>query len=138
VRNTQDIDIVLRRADLERAKEAFAAAGFLYRQSFGVDMFVDGPAANARESVHVIFAREKIRPSYVTATPDVAESKSTSTARVLSLEALVTMKLTSLRDKDRTHLRDLIDVGLIDPSWTSRLPAELAARLQRLLDTPEG
>jgi hypothetical protein len=88
--------------------------------------------------VHVVFAGEKIRPSYVTATPDVDQSKSTATARVLSLEALVTMKLTSLRDKDRTHLRDLIDVGLIDPSWVGRLPAELAARLQQLFDTPEG
>jgi len=34
--------------------------------------------------------------------------------RVLSLEALVRMKLTSYRDKDRMHLRDMLDVGLID------------------------
>ena len=27
------------------------------------------------------------------------------------------MKLTSFRDKDRTHLRDLISVGLVDESW---------------------
>ena len=48
------------------------------------------------------------------------------------------MKLTSYRDKDRTHLRDLIEVGLVDASWISRLPAELAPRLQSLLDNPEG
>jgi hypothetical protein len=48
------------------------------------------------------------------------------------------MKLTSFRDKDRTHLRDLIDVGLVDASWPARLPDELASRLQALLDTPEG
>ena len=56
----------------------------------------------------------------------------------MTLEALVRMKLTAYRDKDRTHLRDLIDVGLIDRSWCGRLPAELATRLQSLLDNPEG
>jgi hypothetical protein len=40
--------------------------------------------------------------------------------------------------KDRTHLRDLIGVGLLDASWISRLPAELAPRLQSLLDNTEG
>jgi hypothetical protein len=48
------------------------------------------------------------------------------------------MKLTSFRDKDRTHLRDLIEVGLVDGSWPARLPKELASRLQELLDNPEG
>lgn len=32
----------------------------------------------------------------------------------------------------------MIDVGLIDQTWTARFPAELAARLQHLLDTPDG
>ena len=45
---------------------------------------------------------------------------------------------TSFRDKDRTHLRDLLDVGLIDETWCSNLPEELAVRLQELIDTPEG
>ena len=48
------------------------------------------------------------------------------------------MKLTSFRDKDRMHLRDLLDVGLIDRTWRDKLPPELAARLQELLDNPEG
>jgi hypothetical protein len=50
----------------------------------------------------------------------------------------VRVKLTALRDKDRTHLRDLIDVGLIDHTWPAKLPPELGKRLQQLLDTPEG
>jgi hypothetical protein len=32
----------------------------------------------------------------------------------------------------------MLDVGLIDVSWKSRLPKELAERLQQLIDTPEG
>jgi len=47
------------------------------------------------------------------------------------------MKLTSFRDKDRTHLRDMLEVGLIDAGWKNRFDGELAARLQHLLDTPD-
>ena len=56
---------------------------------------------------------------------------------LISLPALVTMKLTSYRDKDRMHLRDLLDVGLVDESWQERLPAELAGRLRQILENPE-
>ena len=73
-----------------------------------------------------------------TPAPDVSESEGTGSFRLLSLDALVRMKLTSFRDKDRVHLRDMIGVGLIDPSWIERLPATLKARLQGLLDNPEG
>ena len=66
------------------------------------------------------------------------ESEPSETFRVLRLDSLVRMKLTSFRDKDRTHLRDLISVGLVDESWRLKLPDELAARLQSLLDTPDG
>ncbi len=45
VRNTQDVDILLRRDDLERATSALAAAGFVYRHAAGIDFFLDGPAA---------------------------------------------------------------------------------------------
>ncbi|OHB72779.1 MAG: hypothetical protein A2V70_12370 [Planctomycetes bacterium RBG_13_63_9] len=138
VRNTQDVDILLRRSDLEAAKAALAEAGFVYRHSAGLDMFLDGPGAKARDAVHIVFAGEKVRPEYVAPAPDVSDSEATSTFSILSLESLVRMKLTSFRDKDRTHLRDLIDVGLIDASWLSRLPDDLAPRLQTLLDTPDG
>lgn len=138
VRNTQDVDILLRRDDLERAKEALAAAGFVYRHSSGIDMFLDGEGAKARDAVHIIFAGEKVRKEYSLPAPDVAASKATATFQVLDLDGLIHMKLTSFRDKDRTHLRDLIAVKLLDASWVARLPAELGIRLQELLDKPEG
>lgn len=138
VRNTQDVDIVLRRADLEAAKTALAAAGFIYRHSSGVDTFLDGPNAKARDAVHVVFAGEKVRPEYVLPVPDVTESEPTPSFRLLALEPLVRMKLTSFRRKDQVHLLDLIDIGLVDKTWCGKLPAELAERLQQLLDNPEG
>ena len=66
------------------------------------------------------------------------ESESAAEFQVVSLDALVQMKLNSNRLKDRVHLLDLIGVGLIDKTWPARLPSELAARLQQLLDNPNG
>lgn len=138
VRNTQDVDILLRRADLESANVALSKVGFIFRHSAGIDMFLDGPEAKARDAVHVVFAKEKIRPQYIEPSPDVEDSERVGGVSVLNLWSLVKMKLTSFRDKDRTHLRDLIDIGLVDANWPSRLPEELGARLQALLDDPDG
>jgi hypothetical protein len=138
VRFTQDVDLVLRRDDLERAKMALEKAGFVHRRSAGIEMFLDGPGAKARDAVHVIFSGEKVRPEYVAPVPDVAESVSFKSYRVLSLEAVVRMKLTSNRRKDQVHLLDMLGVGLIDATWPARYPPELAARLQHLIDTPDG
>lgn len=138
VRNTRDVDLMLRRDDLEAAKAAMAEAGFIYRHSAGMDMFLDGPGAKARDAVHVIFSGEKVRKEDIVATPDVSESEDDKAFRVVSLEALVRMKLNSYRDKDRTHLRDMIDVGLIDQTWPARFRPELGQRLQAILDNPDG
>src|SRR5580704_10867680 len=45
IRNTQDVDILIRRTDLEAAKTALAAVGFVYGQVLDVDVFLDGPQA---------------------------------------------------------------------------------------------
>lgn len=136
VRNTQDVDILLRRADLEAAARVLEKAGFIHRHVAGMDVFLDGPDAKARDAVHVVFAGEKVRPEYESAAPDVTESEKPETFRVVSLEALVRMKLTSYRDKDRTHLRDMLEIGLIDQTWTARFSPALGNRLQQLIDTP--
>jgi hypothetical protein len=57
---------------------------------------------------------------------------------VLSREALVRMKLTSFRDRDRVHVRDLIEVGLVDADWVPRMPVSLQPHLEELLAHPEG
>jgi len=138
VRNTQDVDIILRRADLPAARAALEQAGFVYHHVASIDMFLDGPEAKARDAVHIVFSAEKVRADYVAPVPDVSESEATETFRLLSLDALVLMKLTSFRDKDRVHLRDLMDVGLVDAGWLEKVPVTLRPRLQELLDNPEG
>ena len=57
---------------------------------------------------------------------------------MINLDALLRMKLTAFRDKDRMHIRDMIDVGLIDTSWPVRYPTLLAERLREILANPEG
>lgn len=138
VRNTRDVDVLIRRADFDRARAALESAGFAYRHSAGIDMFLDGPGATARDALHVVFAGEKVRPEYVLPAADVAESEPVTGYRVVSLEALVRMKLTSYRRKDQVHVLDLIDVGLVDESWLGRVPKPLDERLRTLLEDPNG
>lgn len=136
-RTTQDVDILLRRADFAAATAAMEAAGFVRHEVAGVEMFLDGPGAGPRDAVHVVFANEKVRAHEPVPSPGVEESEESEHFRVLSLEALVRTKLTAFQDKDRTHLRDMIGVGLVDERWIGRLPPVLAGRLQGILETPE-
>jgi hypothetical protein len=138
VRNTRDVDLLVRRSDWGRLVKTLELAGFMYRRVAGVDGFLDGPEGKMRDGVHVVFAAEKVRPEEPLANPDVADSVHTGEFRVVALDALVRIKLTAFRDKDRTHLRDLIEIGLIDASWIAKFPPALADRLQHLLDTPNG
>jgi hypothetical protein len=79
-----------------------------------------------------------VRTNDAAIAPDVTDSERATEFRVISLAALVQMKLTAFRLKDRVHLLDLIGVGLLDSTWPSRLPPELATRLQELLANPNG
>jgi Nucleotidyl transferase AbiEii toxin, Type IV TA system len=138
VRYTQDVDILLERTRLEEAKAALSKAGFIFRHVKGIDMFLDGPGAKARDAVRIIFAAERVRTGDILPAPEVTDAEAIPEFRVVAFESLVKMKLTSFRDKDRTHLRDMIDASLVDESWVDRLPAELSSRLKELLDNPEG
>jgi hypothetical protein len=138
VRNTQDVDLLIRRSDLEAATAALKVAGFIYRHAAGIDMFLDGLAAKARDAVHVVFGGEKVRPEYLLPAPDVTESEPGQGYRVLNLDALVRMKLTSFRRKDQVHIQDMIAAKLVDASWCDRLQPSLADRLRELLADPEG
>ena len=139
VRNTRDVDLLISRGDLSKAQAALERVGLRYRKVAGVDMFLDGDDASPREAVHVVFAGERVRDDYPSATPLADDSRVLSPGfRVLELEALVRMKLTSYRSKDRVHLADLLSVGLIDESWPARLPEPLDGRLREVLADPDA
>jgi hypothetical protein len=138
VRNTRDVDLLVRRADLAATRAALEAVGFIYHHLLDVDTFIDGPQGKPSGGVHLLFAGEKVRPEDDHASPDLDESERAAEFQVTSLQALTRMKLLAWRDKDRTHLRDMIGVGLIDATWPARFPPLLGDRLQTLLDNPNG
>ncbi|HLQ46322.1 MAG TPA: hypothetical protein VK137_16380 [Planctomycetaceae bacterium] len=138
VRNTNDVDILVRRSDFDAIKQALEGVGFEDHFVNGVHIFIDGPNGKPSRGVHLLFANEKVKDSYPLPTADVTESVPAANYVVVSLEALVNMKLNSYRRKDQVHLQDLLDIGLIDQSWCSRLCPAHAERLQQLIDTPDG
>jgi hypothetical protein len=138
VRNTRDVDLLVRRSDLPAITTALERAGFVHDELLDVVMFRDGVQGKPSEAVHLLFAGEKTRPDHLLPAPEIQTVDNPANYRVIIIDSLVTMKLMSNRDKDRTHVRDLVGVGLVDATWLPKLPPELATRLKQILDTPDG
>ena len=138
VRNTRDVDVLIRPSDLPDVITAMTDAGFHHRQASGLDMFVETPDGAARDAVHIVLAGERVRPNDVEANPDVESFVVADGFRTLPFAALVRMKLNSFRVKHRVHILDMISLGMIDETWLDNLPQNLANRLKELLDDPDG
>ena len=144
VRNTRDVDILLARADIPAAAAALEAAGFHHRRVASpghggtLDVFLDGADSKVGDAVHIVFAEEKTRSDQPEPNARIDESEDAGEFRLISLAALVRMKLAAFRDKDRVHLRDLVSVGLLDESWLAGLSPALRQRLALILSSPEG
>jgi hypothetical protein len=134
VRTTKDVDIMIPRDELPRARGAADAAGMDYFEVAGVGMFLERSNPNPRNGVHLLWAGEKVRPEYPLPSPEIDACEELVPGKpVVGLAGLVRMKLMAFRDHDRTHLRDLIEVRLLDRSFLNDLPDELAGRLDALL-----
>lgn len=137
LRTTRDVDILLRRTDLKEARDAMELAGFTFKQSAGLSMFLENEGDKARDAVHLVFTGEMVKDDDPEANPDVEPHEYVGNFRTLPLVDLVRMKLNSYRLKDRVHLLDMIEVGLIDASWLSKYPPALRQRLQALIENPQ-
>jgi hypothetical protein len=138
VRNTRDVDLLVRRGDLPAITAALEQAGFVRAKVLDVVMFRDGAEGKPSEAVHLLFAGETLRPGDPLSAPEIETVDDPANFRVIALESLVRMMLTSNCNQDGMYLRDMIGVGLIDTSWLRKLPPELAERLQQLFDSPDG
>lgn len=138
VRNTRDVDLLVRREDLPAITVALEACGFVRDELLELTMFRDGPDGKPSEAIHLLFSSERTRPDHLLPAPELNTVDDPAGFHVISLESLLEMKLMSNRDKDRTHLRDLVELGLVDETWIERFPDELGERLQQILDTPGG
>jgi hypothetical protein len=128
-RLTKDIDIVVRREDLEKIAEAAEKFGFRYRHAAGFDMLVRTAEPTVRRAVHLVFAGEKVRPEYIEPAPDLGELRRIRGIRLIPLGDLIRMKLTSFRLKDGAHIIDLDEAGLITPEIEAGLSPLLRERL---------
>lgn len=134
VRTTKDVDILINRSDLPKAKCAALSIGLEYVEIIDVGMFLEPTDPNPRHGVHLVWAGEKVKAHDSVPSPTIDERQEMEPGKfAVSLSGLIRMKLTANRDKDRVHLQDMIDVGLIDRTMLTELPAELATRLDALL-----
>ncbi len=136
VRNTKDVDLLLRREDLPAAAAAVASADLVADVAAGVPVFL--PAADSRLSrgVHVVVANEPAGRSDPRPAPDVARRVwSRRSFWVVSLDALLFMKLQANRLHDRVHVQDLFQAGLITGELARTLPDDLRERLREVRDT---
>jgi hypothetical protein len=136
VRNTRNVDLLVRRGDLCAVRAALESVGFVHRLM--LDAFVDGPNGKPSAGVRLLYAGEPVKTDDLYASPQVEESERAAGFQVISLPALVRMKLIASRLIDRVHLRDLIGVWQFDATWPARFPSPLRERLQQLLDDPNG
>jgi hypothetical protein len=130
-RLTRDVDIAVRRADLEKIAEAAAAFGLQHRDVAGVDMLVRPDQPSGRRAIHLVFAGETVRPEDPAPVSELGTARRIRELRLIPLADLVHMKLTSFRAKDEAHLKDLDEAGLITPEIEEGLSPVLSERLAR-------
>jgi hypothetical protein len=133
-RTTRDIDVAVRRSDLQAIIDAARKLGFEYRHAAGVDLLMDATERDARRGVHFVFAGEKVRPDYVEPVP-FGDAVTFQGALVATIADLVHMKLTSFRIKDQVHIKDLDELGLITPDIEATLSPFLRDRLAHVRAT---
>ena len=135
---TRDVDLLVRRVDLDRIKQAAAKEGFRFRHSAGVDMLVYGDTDSAKNAVRLVFSGERVRPNYPEPTPAITPDRKNVHGKdvmVIPVADLARMKLTSFRLKDQVHIKTLDAAGLIPPDVEKKLTPELQARLKLVRET---
>ena len=138
VRNTCDVDLLVRRSDLPAITAALEPAGFVRDELLDVVMFRDGAEGKPSEAVRLLFAEEKPRPDPLLPVLGIQTVEDPANFQVIALELLIEMMLTIYHTEDQMYLRDLIGVRLLDESWLTKIPPMLADRLKQILDTPDA
>jgi hypothetical protein len=136
VRATKEVDVLLRRDDIDAAASALRSADLVPHEIHGVSMFLDLQKPNPETGVHVVFANEKVLASSRYPAPDVTGAVRTKTGfSVIDLPSLLFMKLVAFRRIDQVHVEDLLATGLIDENIIAGLPNDLRERLQQIQST---
>lgn len=105
---TRDVDLMVRREDLERAAAIVERVGLADRIRL---LSSQSSAGNPRKAILGC------------------------SVNVAPIPELLRMKLSAFRAKDRVHVRSMDAAGLITPGVESTLPAELRQRLAHVRET---
>jgi hypothetical protein len=130
---TRDVDLMIRRADLESVKQIAARGDFRFRHVAGIDMLLYGESDSARNAIHLLFSEEKVRPNQASPNPAIEPQRKTflgRTVAVVPIVDLLRMKLSSYRLKDQVHVQVMDASGLITPEVVASLPPDLQERLK--------
>jgi hypothetical protein len=125
---TRDVDLMIRRSDLDRVKEIASRHGFRFRHADGGDMLTYVEAGSRKSAVHLVYSGDKIGPPIEPALQTILGCN----VFVIRVPDLVRMKLSSYRLKDQLHIQSMDAAGLITPDIEKELSAELLSRLARI------
>ncbi len=132
---TNDMDILMRREDLDKAVAVLTRLNFEYRVVMGTPAFIPS-GGNFRNGIHVLISGEKPKKSSLHPAPPLDEQALVSSSEgfpVIDLSGLLYMKLSSLRPKDAAHIIHLMELNLITDEVRRGLPADLQDRLSEII-----
>jgi hypothetical protein len=134
-RTTKDVDIMIRRDDLQKTIDVAEHHGFRFRHAAGLDMLQYGDSGKAKDAIHLLFSGEKVRPNQIQDNPPMAPElvhHRGANLWIIPVGDLVQMKLTTYRLVDQVHIQDMDEAGLITPDIENKLSPELSKRLREV------
>ena len=125
VRNTRNVDLLVRRGDFPPDRHSKRRA--LFTSTYSTSM-CSSMVRKASLAGSTFFLPVKKSAARMRTRPRTRRIPAQGRVPGAVARCLRCYKLTAWRDKDRTHLRDMIQVGLLDATWPARLPPPLAER----------
>jgi hypothetical protein len=142
VRQYRNIEFLVNREDLRRINNALTPLGLIPEMKADHIQFRSEYNSRDRRNDRAYFASEQLNGIDVNGIavtlPTLDAVETVQGIPIVPLDKLVEFQLRRFKLDDKVDIRDMIDAGLVDESWPAKFPPELAARLQHILDTPDG
>ena len=69
------MDLLVRRLDADRVTTVLESIGFVRENLRDIVLFLDPAEPSRKSGVHLVWAAERIRPSYTVLSPDITEAQ---------------------------------------------------------------
>jgi hypothetical protein len=132
-RSTPDVDLLVNQSDLESIDAVMQTLDFRSDTVARFSIYRDPDEPSMRSILRLVLANQSVESSDLYSTPSLNEAERDPQGFiVISLPALVRMKLTAYRTIDRVHIEDLLNVHVIDSVIRARLSSALQTRLTEI------